>query len=116
MPPERHETEPDDPFLIGTFACLENCEFGMSWFYNHNLRAIYELVNLDVQLWNSTWNPGFMLLDQTGRNRSILSDAFVQVASFDKVGWFVQLEFAGISFWQTEFVTYFVLTERVEPK
>ena len=44
---------------------------------------------------------------------SILSDAFVQVASFDKVGWIVQREFAGISFWQAEFVTYFVLTERV---
>ena len=40
-------------------------------------------------------------------------DAFVQVASFDKIGWFVQREFAGISFWQTEFVTYFVVIERV---
>ena len=29
---------------------------------------------------------------------SILSVAFVQVASFVKVGWFVQREFAGISF------------------
>ena len=46
---------------------------------------------------------------------SILSDAFVQVASFVKVGWFFidKCEVAGISFWQTEFVTYFVLTERV---
>ena len=33
----------------------------------------------------------------------------------NKVGWFFidKCEVAGISFWQTEFVTYFVLTERV---
>ena len=57
---------------------------------------------------------GFLVLCCLRPNwpEEILSDAFVRVASFDKIGWFVQREFAGISFWQTEFVTYFVI-ERV---
>lgn len=86
---------------------------GCHGFYNHDLRAIYELVNLDVVV--EELQRGILVLCCLRPNwpESILSVAFVQVASFVKVGWFVQREFAGISFWQTEFVTYFVLTERV---
>ena len=86
---------------------------GCHGFYNHDLRAIYELVNLDVVV--EELQRGILVLCCLRPNwpESILSVAFVQVASSDKVGWFVQREFAGISFWQTEFVTYFVLTERI---
>ena len=86
---------------------------GCHGFYNHDLRAIYELVNLDVVV--EELQRGILVLCCLRPNwpESILSVAFVQVASFVKVGWFVQREFAGIRFWQTEFVTYFVLTERV---
>ena len=86
---------------------------GCHGFHNHDLRAIYELVNLDVVV--EELQRGILVLCclRPSWPESILSVAFVQVASFGKVGWFVQREFAGISFWQTEFVTYFVLTERV---
>ena len=55
---------PDDSFLIGTFACLENCEFGMSWFLQpwppSNLRAC----EFGCCSWGTTtWNPGFMLFE-----------------------------------------------------
>ena len=81
---------------------------GCHGFYNHDLRAIYETVNLDVVV--EELQRGILVLCCLRPNwpESILSVAFVQVASFGKVGWFVQREFAGISFWQTEFVTYFV--------
>ena len=68
---------------------------GCHGFYNHDLRAIYELVNLDVVV--EELQRGILVLCCLRPNwpESILSVAFVQVASFVKVGWFVQREFAG---------------------
>ena len=76
-------------------------------------KTIYDLVNFDVVV--EERQLGILVLCCLRPNwpESILSVAFVQVGKFVKVGWFIQREFAGISFWQTEFVTYFVLTERV---
>ena len=88
---------------------------GRHGFYNHDLRAIYELVNLDVVV--EELQRGILVLCCLRPNwpESILSVAFVQVASFEqsRLVFHRQREIAGISFWQTEFVAYFVLTERV---
>ena len=43
----------------------------------------------------------------------ILSSLEYRLQVLNKVGWFLPRGFAGISFWQIEFVTYFVVTERV---
>ena len=99
--------------LIGTFACLENCEFGMSWFLQpwppSNLRAC----EFGCCSWGTTtWNPSFTLFE----TKLAGIDTFRCLRTGSK---FCQSRLVCTTwicwnqFWQTEFVTYFVLTERV---
>ena len=106
----------DDPFWSEHLHVLENCEFGMSWFLQpwppSNLRAC----EFGCCSWGTTtWNPSFMLFETKLAGIDTFRCLEYRLQVLNKVGWFFidKCEVAGISFWQTEFVTYFVLTERV---
>ena len=97
---------------------LENREFGMSWLIQpwppSNLRSC----EFGCCSWGAmTWNPGFTLFETKLAGIDTFRCLEYRLQVLNKVGCFFSTRdttwVAGISFWQTEFVTYFVLTDRV---
>ena len=110
--------------MIGTFACLENCEFGMSWLIQpSNLRSC----EFGWCSWGTmTWNPGFTLFETKLAGIDTFRCLEYRLQVLNKVGCFFQhvirRELLGsvfgkqnlwsILFWPNEFE----LTILVEPK